>query len=71
MKNKIIYSAVAVALLSGCTSIMQKNDFEAFDSKLAVGDYVSASEVALDHAGYDEKQERQGICCGRYKLVQH
>lgn len=60
MKNKIIYSAVAVALLSGCTSIMQKNDFEAFDSKLAVGDYVSASEVALDHAGYDEKTGETG-----------
>ncbi|MEX3071965.1 COG3014 family protein [Vibrio alginolyticus] len=54
MKIKVLCSATAVALLSGCTSIMQKNDFDSFDSKLVAGDYLGASEVALDHAGYDK-----------------
>ncbi|MGL4380532.1 MAG: COG3014 family protein [Vibrio sp.] len=34
---------------------MQKNDFDSFDSKLLVGDYLGASAVALKHAGYDKE----------------
>ncbi|WP_231893260.1 COG3014 family protein [Vibrio scophthalmi] len=34
---------------------MQKNDFDAFNTPLIAGDYAAASQVALDHAGFDKK----------------
>lgn len=34
---------------------MQKNDFDSFNGKMDAGDYVAASQVALEHAGYDEE----------------
>lgn len=53
MKLKLLSSVISIAMLSGCTSMMQKNDFDSFNGKLDTGDFVGASEIALDHAGYD------------------
>ncbi|STO98750.1 COG3014 family protein [Grimontia hollisae] len=55
MKIKLVSSVISIVMLSGCTSMMQKNDFDSFNSKLDAGDYAGASQVALDHAGYDKK----------------
>lgn len=55
MKLKLISSVVGIVLLSGCASMMQKNDFDSFNGKLDSGDFEGASQVALDHAGYDKK----------------
>ncbi|HAS62777.1 MAG TPA: hypothetical protein DCS35_09440 [Vibrio sp.] len=56
MKLKTISSLVGVTLLSGCTSMMQKNDFDAFNSKINTGDFDGAAEVALEHAGYNKEE---------------
>ncbi len=56
MKLKKISLVVGTVLLSGCTSMMQKNDFDAFNTKVNVGDFAGASQVALDHAGYDAEE---------------
>ncbi|MDW1980966.1 MULTISPECIES: COG3014 family protein [Vibrio] len=53
MNIKLISSAISVVMLSGCTSMMQRNDFDSFNSKLDSGDFSGASQVALEHAGYD------------------
>ncbi|WP_406734431.1 hypothetical protein RJD39_21805 [Vibrio scophthalmi] len=55
MKIKTLSIFVSAALLSGCTSMIQKNDFDSFNSKMNTGDYSGASQVALDHAGYDQE----------------
>ncbi|WP_245688462.1 COG3014 family protein [Vibrio sonorensis] len=55
MKIKFISSVISIAILSGCTSIIQKNDFDSFNTKLDSGDFSGASKVALEHAGYDEE----------------
>ncbi|MGF1710772.1 hypothetical protein L4C37_09370 [Vibrio kagoshimensis] len=55
MKLKLVSGLVSMVMLSGCTSMMQKDDFESFNNKLNTGDYNGAAEVALDHAGYDEE----------------
>lgn len=55
MKLKLSCCAIIIASLSGCTSIAQKNDFDSFNEKLNIGDYSGASQIALEHAGYDKK----------------
>ena len=36
--------------------MMQKNDFDTFNTKMNTGDFSGASEVALNHAGYDQEK---------------
>lgn len=55
MKLKIISSVISIVMLSGCTSMMQKKDFDNFNGKLESGDFLGASELALDNAGYDKE----------------
>ncbi|MGR6838875.1 COG3014 family protein [Aliivibrio wodanis] len=55
MKLKLVGSFICIAMLSGCTSMMQKDDFGNFHAKLDGGDFKGASEVALDNAGYDSE----------------
>lgn len=55
MNYRLLISVVSISLLAGCTSMRQKSNFESFDSKLNVGDYQAAAEVALDKSGYDPK----------------
>jgi len=49
----IVGGVVGAILLSGCTSMMQKKDFESFNTQVGSGHYQEAAEVALEHAGYD------------------
>jgi len=56
MKIKLISGVISAVLLSGCTSVMQKNDFKSFNSELSQGNYQEASKVALEHAGYDPEK---------------
>ena len=53
MRMTTLAMALGSVLLTGCSSMMQKNDFDSFNSKVEAGDYKSASAVALDNADYD------------------
>ncbi len=55
---KTIIATSAIILISGCTSIMQKNKFDSFDADMVQANYQNASVVALNYAGFNQDEQQ-------------
>ena len=58
MKLRTISVVIAVTMLSGCAGLMHNNTAEKFNSHMVAGDYLAASQLAIENAGYDPKEKK-------------